>query len=118
MRRAGALLCLVLAAHLVGCDTVSEVLPSPAFDCDRTESTLCAEVARVAVSRMNPEVMGPITGVTLTLLTDCDRVARSHFLSQRMKLATGCWEVAVIGERSRGGGIVWVNADGTIEAGW
>jgi hypothetical protein len=107
-----------LAVTLAGCDVISEALPSSQVDCGGTEAVLCAEVARLAVSRMNRDATGAVSGVALTKFADCERVGRANFLSDKLRFATSCWEVAVTGERSRGGGFVWRNPDGTLEASW
>ena len=98
---------LAVAALLVaGCDLVSGV-PARRLECDPdTARPLCEAVARAAISAVNREAVGPIDVVTEESV-DCLRWAQSNFGVREYGSAARCWQVNVLGSKSRGWSTVY-----------
>jgi hypothetical protein len=119
-RGTAAVVALTLAAAVAvaACQQAAELLPANKLECGGTPAGLCGDVAKLAVSRMNLAATGAILKVDVTPVPDCAKWGRANFRSLQWADAQACWEVAVTGESSHGGGGVVLRRDGTLEASW
>jgi hypothetical protein len=107
-----------LAVLLAACDVLPDAMSgSGTLACGDTDRSLCRAVAELSIAQMNLTATGPITSVELSQIENCLEWGKANFRIE-VGAAVDCWEVAVTGERSHGGGTVARFADGTLRPYW